>query len=182
MADAVCECGALIDTRGRHRAACPHPGRLRTRAVAPERTLARICREAGATVRSNVKLRDMNVHVRADDERCIEVLASGLPLFHGAQLAVDITLRCALTCGGDPRPGAARVDGIVCNTARAEKERTYRELTARDTCHTGSVSISGLAETMVPHDLHFLCEGVRHVTLGGAERLARCGWGGRGVS
>ena len=120
----VCECGALVDTRGRHRAACPHSGRLRTRAVAPERTLARICREAGATVRPNVKLRDMNVLVRADDERCIKVLASGLPLFHGAQLAVDITLRCALTCGGDPRPGAARADGIVCNTARAEKERT----------------------------------------------------------
>ena len=92
VADAVCECGALVDTRGRHRAACPHSGWLRTRAVAPERTL-RNCREAGAAVRPNVKLRDMNVLVRADDERCIEVLASGLPLFHGAQLAVDISLR-----------------------------------------------------------------------------------------
>ena len=38
-------------------------------AVAPEKTLARICREVGATVRANVKLRDMNVVVRADDER-----------------------------------------------------------------------------------------------------------------
>ena len=31
----------------------------RTRAVAPEKTLARNCREAGATVRANVKLREM---------------------------------------------------------------------------------------------------------------------------
>ena len=74
VVDAVCECG------GPHRHQGTPQGRLstfrlRTRAVAPERTLARICREAGATVRSNIKLRDMNVHVRADDERCIEVLA-----------------------------------------------------------------------------------------------------------
>ena len=68
-----------------------------------ERTLARICREAGASVRCNAKLVDMNVAVHANDERAVEVLASGLPLFHGAQLAVDITLRCALTASGTPR-------------------------------------------------------------------------------
>ena len=106
-------------------AACPQSGRLRTRAVAPERTLARACREAGATVRQNVKLRDMNVAVR-DDERCIEVLATGLPLFQGAQLAVDITLRSALTSNGDPRPGAAREDGIACNGARVDKAQIRR--------------------------------------------------------
>ena len=92
---------------------CSQSGRLRTRAMASERTLARVCREAGAIVRTNVKLRDM-IAVRADDERCIEVGASGFPLFHGAQLAVDITLRCALTSRGEPRTGAAREDGITC--------------------------------------------------------------------
>ena len=60
----------------------------------------------------------MNVAVRADDERCVEVVASGLPLHHGAQLAVDITLRCAVSSSGEARPGAARVDGIVCTNAR----------------------------------------------------------------
>ena len=64
---------------------------LRSRVVAPERTLARICREAGAVVRTNVLLRDMNITVSARDERKVEVLASGLPLNHGAQLAVDVT-------------------------------------------------------------------------------------------
>ena len=48
--------------------------------------------------------------IHANDERA-GVLASGLPLFHGAQLAVDITLRCALTASGTPRPGA-RADKI----------------------------------------------------------------------
>ena len=58
---------------------------------------ARVCREAGATVRCNAKLREMNVDVAASDERAMEVLASKLPLYHGAQLAVDITLRSALS-------------------------------------------------------------------------------------
>ena len=31
-----------------------------------------------------------------NDKRCIEVVASGLPLYHGAQLAVDITMLCCL--------------------------------------------------------------------------------------
>ena len=44
-----------------------------------ERTLAKVCREAGAAVRINVKLRDMNIPVSATDERAIEVLAMGCP-------------------------------------------------------------------------------------------------------
>ena len=69
----------FLDLLGRHRAVCPRSGRLHTRAVPMERTLARVCREAGAFVRVNAKLRDMNVEVRADDERAIEVLALGSP-------------------------------------------------------------------------------------------------------
>ena len=53
--------------------ACPHSGRLKRRAMVPERTLARVCREVGALVRFNVKLRDMNVTVPVDDDRAIEV-------------------------------------------------------------------------------------------------------------
>ena len=98
------ECGALLDVQGRHRAVCPRSGRLRSRAVGFERTLARVCREAGATVRCNVRLRDMNVAVSATDTRSIEVLATGLPLHHGAQLAVDITLRSALTSASHACP------------------------------------------------------------------------------
>ena len=46
--------------------------------------MVRICREAGATVRFNTRLREMNVAVSANDERSIEVLASGLLLHHQA--------------------------------------------------------------------------------------------------
>ena len=72
--------------------------------------------------------------VAADDERAIEVLTSGLPLFFGAQLAVDVTLRCALTADGLPQPGAAAVDGAVCSRAREDKERKYPEHLRDDRC------------------------------------------------
>ena len=66
---------------------------LKKRATPVERTLARICREAGARVKFEALLRDMNVGVRATDDRKIEVLAQDLPCFGGAQLAIDVTLR-----------------------------------------------------------------------------------------
>ena len=80
------------------------------RATPTERMLARICREAGARVRYNAFLRDMNVHVPANDERRIEVLAQDLPCFGGAQLAVDITLRSVLGSSGEPQPHGSSVD------------------------------------------------------------------------
>ena len=86
--ESTCECGAAL---GR----C---GRLKSRATAPERTSARVCREVGDTT------------VAVLDERSVEVLASGLPMHHGAQLAVDITFRSAVTSFGRlapmlPEPG-----------------------------------------------------------------------------
>ena len=94
---------------------------LRARAVGPERSLARICREAGASVRCHAKLRDMNVAVSAQDERAIEVLASGLPIHRGAQLAVDVTMRCALTAQGLASPGAAHKNGAALLRAIRDK-------------------------------------------------------------
>ena len=66
-------CHELLDMQGHHLAACPMTGRLKKRATPTERMLARICREAAARVRYNAFLRDMNVHVPANDERRIEV-------------------------------------------------------------------------------------------------------------
>ena len=45
------------------------------------------------------------------------------PIRQGAQLAVDVTVRCALTADGLPTPGAARHDGAALLRARADKER-----------------------------------------------------------
>ena len=134
MTEVSCECGARLDICGRHRGACARSGRLRARAVGPERSLARGCREAGATVRTNTLLRDMNLCVPTFDARAIEVLATGLPLHHGAQLAVDITLRSALGACGGARPNASHTDGAVLTVARRDKERKYHELLVSERC------------------------------------------------
>ena len=62
------------------------------------------------------------------DGRRIEIIAEGLPLFGGAQLAVDTTSVSALHCDGSARTRAATVDGIALQAARRRKERTYHEV------------------------------------------------------
>ena len=99
-------CHEPLDPLGRHRAACTRTGRIKKRSSPTERVLARVCREAGARVKFNAFLRDMNLGIR--DERRIEVLAQDLPCFKGAQLAVDITLRSALCASGEAQPGAVQ--------------------------------------------------------------------------
>ena len=63
-----------------------------------------------------------------EDRRRIEILANGLPLFGGAQLAVNTTLVSVLHCDGSAHPRAAHVDGAVLVAARRKKDRTYPEL------------------------------------------------------
>ena len=90
--------------------------------------MARIVREAGGRVRTNVFLRDMNLAgIRLDDGRRIEVLTDGLPLYHGRQLAIDTTFISALCGNGNPHPLACSVDGICLQRARGRKEATYPE-------------------------------------------------------
>ena len=62
------------------------------RACSLERAAARICREAGARVATNVFLRDLNLGLPLTDGRRLEVVAHGLPAFGGVQVAVDVTL------------------------------------------------------------------------------------------
>ena len=58
-----------------------------------ESAAARVCREAGGRVASNLLVRNMDVGVpHAGDNRRLEVVVDGLPLFSGRQLAVDTTL------------------------------------------------------------------------------------------
>ena len=55
-------------------------------------------REAGGRVKTNVYLKDLNLlEMRVRDDRRLEVVVSGLPLYNGAQVAVDATLVSPLT-------------------------------------------------------------------------------------
>ena len=177
VTDATCECGAPLDSRGRHRAACSQLGQLRTRAVAPER----------------------HEHRSEGRRWCIEVVASGLPLFHGAQLAVDITLRVAVSPG---RVQPVKMESLVQTKLRstrscslgivvgslwlrsrragggAQKHWSSWSLArsrARGSTHTGTICIPRLEEEVVSHAVYLVCASVRHLFDGGAKGVARGG-------
>ena len=100
---------------------------------AVERVVARVCREGGARVSTNIMVRDMDLAVPIPgDSRRIEVLADGLALFGGVQLAIDTTLVSPLHADGTARPGAARNDGVALRVARRRKERRYPELSGHN--------------------------------------------------
>ena len=89
----------------------PQQESLVRRAVPVERVVAQICREAGGRVATDVFLRDLNMGLPISDARRLEVVANGLPSFHGAQVAVDVTLVSPIQRDGCPRPGADTVAG-----------------------------------------------------------------------
>ena len=93
-----------------------------------ERAAARVCREAGATVACHVLVRDLNIHPERFDDRRIEVIANGLPLWSGAQLAVDTTLVSPLDASGAARRHQRQYQGAALRLARRAKERIYAEL------------------------------------------------------
>ena len=64
----------------------------------------------------------------------LEVIANGLPLWGGAQLAVDTTLVSPRTAAGLPRRAGGHAAGAALLTARRAKERTYPELCRSNRC------------------------------------------------
>ena len=57
----TCRCGRPLDSRFHHRAACPLAGVLGRRGFALESAAARVCREAGGRVTTNVLVQDMDL-------------------------------------------------------------------------------------------------------------------------
>ena len=108
---------------------------LKKRSIPLEKAAARICREAGGRVAENQLLRDLNVDgVDPRDGRKIEVIANGLPLWGGAQLAIDATLVSPVRTDGTAQPRAADEDGVQLAVARGRKEATYPELIGSRRC------------------------------------------------
>ena len=129
-----CSCGCILDPSGHHRAACSTVGVLSRRGFAVENAVAQICQEGGARVSTNIFVRDLDLEVAhvSTDGRRLEVVAEGLFLFGGCQLALDATLVSALHGNGIHRRNADKADGIVLREARRHKERTYPELQGRN--------------------------------------------------
>ena len=123
LAPARCRCQRPLDVLGDHVAACPRSGTLRQRGGPLERAAARVCREARAAVATHVLVRDLNLQAARHDERRIEVIANGLPLWGGSQLAVDTTLVSPLTFAGAPRRRSGATAGAALADARRSNER-----------------------------------------------------------
>ena len=80
-------------------------------------------------------LRDLNLSgISARDTRQIEVVANGLPMWGGSQLALDATLVSPVRRNGEPQPLASDEDGAQLRVARRRKERTYPELVRSSRC------------------------------------------------
>ena len=94
-------CQADLDPLGDHAAACCRSGLLKLRARPVEKVWARVLREAGCTVREHFCMRDAGLpSVSANDQRHLEVVASGLAYQRGVPLAVDATVVSPLkACG-----------------------------------------------------------------------------------
>ncbi len=83
-----------------------------------------MCREGGALVHTNVFVRDLNLpRIRAQDGRRIEVIANGLPMHHGAQVAIDATIVSPVRADGLPVAGSAARGGGALGGARGREER-----------------------------------------------------------
>ena len=81
-----------------------------------------------ARVATSVTLRDLNLDVPATEGQRIEVAANGLPLWQGAQIAVDTTLVCPVRRDGQARPGADARPGLALEqgpSVKCERSRSF---------------------------------------------------------
>ena len=69
-------------------------------------------------------MQDMDLARPALDNHRLEVVADGLPLFQGAQLAVDTTAMSVLRRDGVHRRRVVDQDGAALDAARRRKERS----------------------------------------------------------
>ena len=128
-----CEgCGKRLDCFGDHLCACMRTGRVQARAKPVELAWARVFREAGkesgATVRWQHLLRNSTLPVDPNDNRRVDVLVEGLPLYNGRPLFCDATLRSPLKGDGTPHPRAAAKNGAVLRRALTDKATKYSDV------------------------------------------------------
>ena len=78
---------------------------------------------------TNTFIRDLDIgEFNGLHGRRVEEIADGLPLWHGAQLAIDTTLVSPLHGDGTARRGAANSSGVALQAAWRVKEATCPEL------------------------------------------------------
>ena len=111
-------------------------------------------------------------------------MADGLPLFGGAQLAVDTTIVSALRSDGTAIPRAAHTAGVALEAARRRKEGRYPELVgprARSRLVVFGVEVggrwSGESQTFISQLARARARGEQPILRRRAEQAWRIRWG-----
>ena len=78
--------------------------------------------------------RSWRPHRPLPDGRGLEIVANGLGLYHGQQLAIDTTCISPITRAGEPHPGADTTPGCAADNAHQRKRCRYPELTRARRC------------------------------------------------
>ena len=128
-------CHVELDEFGYHLLACPVLGRKKWRCIPLEKAFVQIYKEAGGSAKHNVPIDRLQARglVRGDQRR-LDGVGWGLPIFEGLPIVMDATIRSPLTCTGLPAPGSDRKDGATFAKARYDKKRAYPELHDNPTC------------------------------------------------
>ena len=100
---------------------------LGRRGCAVEGAFGQVCREAGARVATYVQARDSDVTEQRGQGRRLEVVAEGLFVFGGSQLAFDATLVVVLQRDGIIRTKADIVHGVALQVGRRRGALTFPE-------------------------------------------------------
>ena len=79
-------------------------------------------------MQAQVWLCDLDLGFDATDERRVDLVARGLPLFGGVPVCGDSSMTSVLHCDGKPWVGATDNDGVAIQRARRAHETTYPEL------------------------------------------------------
>jgi len=102
--------------------------------LASKSPLPEFAARLAADVARNVALADMNLDEPVADGRRLEIVANGLGVYHGQQLAIDTTCISPITRAGEPHPGADTTPGRAADNALQRKRRRYPELTRARRC------------------------------------------------
>ena len=112
----------------------------------------------------------MNLEVPVADARRIEVVANGLPLWSGSQLAIDATIVSPLTRLGDARPRADVDPGCALAAAAENGIKRNPELARARLCRLVVVGVE-VGGRFGAEALHLLA---KHKHRGACRQCRKC--------
>ncbi len=121
----------------------------------------------------------MNIDVPVSDDRRIEVVANGLPLWLDTQQAIDATIVSPITRIGEAQPGADTQPGqALAGAARRKRRQTYPELVRARRCRlvVVGVEVGGRFSTEAATWLRLLARHRASAAPAAMQPAARSAW------